>query len=77
MALEETVDVGQSGHSQGVVQVNSWHSEMTHMLSILSDRVQAQSGLRGVGHWLKLPDPGANSVQGCVACDLRVLCRMH
>ena len=52
MALEEAVDVGQSGHSQDVVQVNSWHSEMTHMLSMLSDRVHAQSGLRGVGHWL-------------------------
>ena len=41
MALEEAVDVGQSGHSRGVVQVKSWHSEMTHLHSVLSDRVQA------------------------------------
>ena len=44
MALEEAVDVGQSGPLRGVVGVNSWHSEMTHMHSMLSDRVQAQSG---------------------------------
>ena len=47
MALEETVDVGQSGHSQGVVQVKSWHREMTRMHSMLSDRVQAHSGGAG------------------------------
>ena len=47
MALEETVDVGLSGHLRGVVRVNSWHSERTRMPSILSDRVQAQSGGAG------------------------------
>ena len=47
MDLEETVDGGQSRVSPDVVQVNSWHSERTRMHSMLSDRVQTQSGGAG------------------------------
>ena len=46
--MEETVEVGQYGHSRGVVRVNNRHNERSHMHSMLSDRVQAR-GVRGVG----------------------------